>query len=52
MSASGILVITELDGAKPLASSDELLGLARRLGIIRRVVTALAIGAGVEPGQS
>jgi electron transfer flavoprotein alpha subunit len=53
MSASGILVITELDGAKPLASSDELLGLARRLvGSSGGVVTALAFGAGVEPGPT
>ena len=51
MSASGILVIAEFDGARPLAASAELLGLARRLGVSSAgVVTALAIGAGVESG--
>ena len=52
MSASGILVIAEFDGARPLAASAELLGLARRLGgSSGGGVTALAIGAGVESGS-
>ena len=52
MSASGILVITEFERARPLAASAELLGLARRLAAqAGGTVTALAMGATAEAGR-